>query len=249
MNDFTKIVIEPEEIVNFLKSELDLKEVYQKILFKKVIRYVAQERGIVVTTEEIEAEADRQRRERGLEKATDTIAWLASQLVAPGDWEVGIRDRLLSQKLAQALFAQEVEKFFFQNQLEFEQVILYQIIVDSEKLAQEIYYQIEEGEISFYNAARLYDNDTHRREKCGYEGKMYRFSLQPDIAAVVFSTQPKDLIGPLKTAQGYHLFMVEEFLPAELTSAKYHEILNNMFQHWLVSELDYLLNSSLINKL
>ncbi len=198
MNDLTKIVIEPEEIANFLKSELNLKEVYQKILFQRVIRHVAQERGIVVTTEEIEAEADRQRRERGLEKATDTIAWLASQLVTPQDWEVGIRDRLLSQKLAETLFAQEVEKFFFQNRLEFEQVILYQIIVDSEKFAQEIYYQIEEGEISFYDAAHLYNSDTHRRGKCGYEGKTYRFSLQPDIAAVVFGTHPKHLIGPFK---------------------------------------------------
>lgn len=240
MNDLSKIVIEPEDIVNFLKSEMSLKEVCQKILFQRVIHRAAQERGITATTEEIEAEADRQRHEKRLEKAADTLAWLTDQLVSPHDWEVGIRDRLLAQKLAQLLFAKQVEKFFIQNRLDFEQVILYQIIVADEKLAQEIYYQIEEGEISFYDAAHLYDIDDTRRNKCGYEGKIYRWSIEPDMAAIVFSTPPKQLVSPFKTQQGYHLFMVEEVLSAELTTQRYEEILNNMFRQWLTTELDYL---------
>jgi parvulin-like peptidyl-prolyl isomerase len=248
MNDLSKIFIHPEEIVNFLKSELNFKQVCQKILFQRLIHDTAQEKGITVTTEEIEAEADRQRREKRLEKAADTVAWLADMLVSPHDWETGIRDGLLSKKLAEALFAQEVEKFFIQNRSQFEQVILYQIIVDDEKLAQELYYQIEEGEISFYDAAHLYDVDENRRKKCGYEGKVYHWAMQPDIAAVVFSTLPQQFIGPLKSEQGYHLFMVDELISAELTRERYQEILNNMFQHWLSSELDYMLNSLLTSQ-
>lgn len=242
MVNFSKIVIEPEEIINFLKSEIIFKEVYQNVLFKKVINYAAQERGITVTTEEIEAEANRQRREKHLEKAVDTLAWLADQLVSPDDWEVGIRDRLLSQKLAEALFAKDVEPFFIENRLEFEQVSLYQIIVESEKLAQEIYYQIQEDEISFYDAAHIYDIDIQRRKKCGYEGNIYRFALEPDIAAAVFSTPTEELIGPIKSEQGYHLFISEEFIPAALTAERYQEILNNMFKNWLAKELEYMLN-------
>lgn len=244
MNDISKIVIEPEEVVNFLKSEMNLKEVYQKILVQRVIRQTAQQRGITVTTEEIQVEADRQRREKRLEKATDTLLWLADQLVSPHDWEVGIFNNLLAHKLALSLFANEVEKFFAQNRSEFELVILYQMIVAYEKLAQDIYDQIEEGEISFYDAAHLYDIDEHRRRKCGYEGKTYRCSIQPDIAAIVFSTTPKQLIGPLKTEQGYHLLMVDELILAELTPQRYEEILNNMFQRWLNAEVEYMLYSS-----
>lgn len=236
MNKPEQVLITPEEIVKFFKKELKFKEVSQKILFNKVIYEVAAERGIVVTAAEIEAEANRQRREKHLEKAADTLAWLRDQLVTTDDWEIGIRDRLLSQKLANILFAQEVEAFFHKNQLDFAQAILYQIIVDSEKLAQEIYYQIEDGEVSFYEAAHLYDLDIVRRQKCGYEGKVYRFNLPKDIAAIVFSNPPQQLIGPIKTAQGYHLLIVEEFLPAELTDEKYQEILNNLFQKWLLIE-------------
>ncbi len=244
MSDLSKIVIEPEEIVKFLKSELSLKEVCQQILYQKIIKRSSHEKRITVTTEEIQAEANRQRHEKRLEKATDTLAWFADQLVSPHDWEEGIYNRLLAQKLAKALFAEEVKRFFIQNRLEFEQIILYQMIVSSEKLAQELYYQIEEGEISFYDAAHLYDIDDNRRYKCGYEGQVYRWALQSDIAAIVFSTPPQQLIGPIKTEQGYHLFKVENLIPAELTSQRYEEILNNMFQQWLVAELDYLLHSS-----
>ncbi len=240
MNDISKIVIDPEAIVNFLKSEMNLKEVCQKILFQRVISSAGEQRGITVTPEEIQVEANNQRQEKRLEKATDTLAWLADQLISPYDWEVGIRNYLLTQKLADALFAEEVKKFFVQNHLEFEQVILYQMIVSSEKLAQEIYYQIEEGEISFYDAVHLYDLDDSRRYKCGYEGKIYRCDLQPDIAAIVFSTPPKQLIGPLNSDLGYHLFIVEDFIPAELTPQRYKEILDNMFRQWLISEVDFL---------
>jgi len=132
-----------------------------------------------------------------------------------------------------------------ENRLEFEQVSLYQIIVDSEKLAQEIFYQIEEGEISFYEAAHLYDIDIERRKKCGYEGNVDRFNLEPDIAAALFSNAANELIGPIITEQGYHLFIVEEFIPAILTPQRYQEILDNMFQNWLNNELEYMLTSSL----
>jgi parvulin-like peptidyl-prolyl isomerase len=243
MKDFSKIVIETEEIINFLKSEMSYKEVCERILYQRVISQTARERGITVTAEEIEAEANRQRRERGLEKATDTVLWLAEQFITPHDWEVGIQNRLLAQKLAEVLFTQDVEKFFVQNRLEFEQVILYQIVVANEKLAQELYYQIEEGEISFYDAAHLHDIDSDRKHKCGYEGKIYRWLLQPKIAAVVFNTPQNQLMGPLKTEQGFHILMVEEFIPADLTTQRYEEILNKMFKHWLATELDYMLLS------
>ncbi|MDM9380975.1 peptidylprolyl isomerase [Chlorogloeopsis sp. ULAP01] len=241
MYNLPKIHISSEEIVSYLKSEMSLRQIYYKILSQKLIHYVAKERGIVVTTEEIQDEAERQRREEQLEKAADTMAWLAQQFICPDDWEVGIRNRLLAKKVAETLFSQDVENFFIQNRLEFEQVILYQIIIDCEKLAQEIYYQIEEGEISFYEAAHLYNIDENRRKKCGYEGKLYRCSLPPNITAVIFNATSQQLIGPIKTEQGYHLFMVEELISAELTSQIYEEILNNMFQKWLAAEVECLL--------
>ena len=233
--------IELEQLLSFLKKNFQLKEVCQKILYQKVIQQATEERGITVTPEEIQAEAEQQRRERRLEKAADTLAWLTDQLVSPEDWEAGIRDRLLSKKLADHLFAKDVEKIFVQNKLNYDQILLYQIVVQDDKLAQELFFQLEEREISFYEAAHLYDIDEKRRQQCGCEGKIYRWNLKADIAAVVFGAKIGEVIGPVTTPLGYHLLMIEEFIPAELTTERYQEILDRMFQEWLDSELNYML--------
>ena len=242
MKDLSRAVIEPDEIVNFLKKDIRLKEICQKILYQRVIARSASERGVTVTSEEVQAEADHLRYERRLEKASETLAWLADQMITAEDWEEGIRDRLLGKKLAEFLFTQEVEKFFAQNQLDFEQVLLYQIIVPYESLARELLYQIEEEEISFYEAAHLYDIDPKRRYQCGYEGRLYRQNLKPSIAAVIFGAALGEVVGPLQTEQGYHLLKVEEFIRAELTPERSQNILNKLFKEWLDNELNYVLH-------
>ncbi len=243
MNEFSKSVIEPEEIINFLKSEINLKDICHQILGQRVIAKFCLENNISLAEEEIRAEAENQRRILGLEKASDTVEWLKDELINVEDWEEGIRNTLLARKVAENLFSKEVEKFYIKNRLEFEQIILYKIVVKNEKLAQELYYQIEEEEISFFTAAHIYDIDEKRRLQCGYEGKVYRFALPPDIAAILFRTAVKQLIGPLKTDQGYNLFFVEELIPPELDSHRFQEILNNMFQRWLTAEVEALLNN------
>lgn len=243
MNILSRLSVETDELVDFFKKNVQLKEVYEKVLHQKIINQSAQEKGIIVTPEEIQVEADQMRFERRLEKASDTLAWLTDQMMTPDDWEAGIRDRLLYKKLANLLFSKEVEKFFAQNRLDFDQVLLYQIIVSDEKLAQELFYQLEEQEISFYEVAHIYNIDEKRREQCGFEGKLDRWNLNPEIAAVVFAASLGEVIKPIKIDQRYHIFMVEKFIPSELTPERYQNILDGLFKEWLASELTYLLHS------
>lgn len=233
--------IKPEEIVSFLKKNLQLKEVCQQLLSQRIIERTAQEREITVTQEEVEAEAIRLLYEQYPENI-NTQLWLAKQMSTVEDWKAGIRDRLLAQKLAESLFGTEVETFFTQNQGDFEQIILYQIIVPYERVARDILYQIEEGEISFYEAAHLYDIDEVRRYQCGYEGKFHRRNLKPQIADIVFSARLGNLIGPILTEQGSHILIVEEFIPSQLTPQKYQEILNQLFNEWIDNQVSYFFN-------
>ncbi len=242
MMNFSKANIQPDDITKFLKKELQFKEICQKILDQQIIDRAARERGVAVTGEEIQAEADRFRMQNRLEKASDTLAWLEDRMTSPEEWEAGIRDRLLAKKLANALFGKEAEKLFAQNKVDYEQVLLYQIVVSDEKLARELFYQIEDREISFYQAAHLYDIDERRRLRCGFEGKLDRWHLKPDIAATVFAGSVGEVLGPLPAESGYSLLMVEEFIPAELTPQRYQEIVSKMFKEWLENELTYYLH-------
>lgn len=244
MVNFSGIPIQPQTIVDFLKQEVHLRNICEKILRYQIIEQSVQERQITVTSEEIQAEANRQRYQNRLESSSATFAWLAEQLITPADWEAGIRKRLLFNKLAEHLFAREVEPYFAEHRLDFEQVSLYRIVVPYQQLAQELFYQIEEREISFYEAAHLYDIDEARRLKCGFEGRVYRWGLKPELAATIFGAQLGQVLGPVRSEQGFDLLMVEEFIAPEFNLEIRQQIVERMFREWLDSELNYLLHNS-----
>ena len=243
--DFHGITIKTEEIIEFLKRQMSLKQVCRQIVCDKIIEQAAASRNIVVTDEEIQAKAEEVRHENRLEKASDTIAWLKEEMNTIDEWEIAIKKCLLVRKLAQQLFDREVEVYFNQNKLNFEQLVVYQIVVSDQILAQEIFYQIEEEEISFYEAAHLYNIGKQRRYVCGYKGKINRWSCDPDIAATLFRDPIPlgELLGPIQTEQGYHLFKVEEYIQAELTPERRQEILDKLFKEWLDNEFNYTIHS------
>lgn len=237
--------IELDTIISHLKKNFQLKEVCQKILHRQVIAEAARSRNLAITEQEIQVEAECQRREKSLEKAADTLAWLKDELVTSDDWEAGIRDRLLSQKLSEALFAEQAKKVFSENRLNFEKVSLYKLVVTEPKLAQELLYQIQEQEISFYEAAHLYDLNPQRRHQCGYEGCLCRWQIDPDISVAIFGSPPGEVIGPLSTPEGHTLLMVEALISPEFTPQLQQEIIDELFQEWLSNEVNYVLYSKM----
>jgi parvulin-like peptidyl-prolyl isomerase len=239
MVEFAGIRLEPDQIVDFLRQEMQLKAVVQQMIRQQCIQLAAQERLLEVTLEEIQAAATQMRYELRLERAADTLNWLAENLMTAEDWEAGLRDRLLTQKLQQALFADEVERMFAHSRLDFEQIDLYQIRVPDQPLAQELVYEIEENEISFYEAAHLYDIDPLRRLRCGYEGRLRRWDLSPEMGALVFGAKVGEVLGPFAIAQGFDLLMVSEFIAAELTPETRQILLDRMFQEWLEGEVNH----------
>jgi parvulin-like peptidyl-prolyl isomerase len=237
------VLIDNKQVVEYLRHEAKIKAVYQQILSRQIIARVAAEQGVTVSAEEIQAEADQFRYQNKLESASQTFDWLSDQLLTPDDWKEGIQERILTKKVAEHLFGEQVQTYFVQNKVQYEQAVLYRIVVPYQPLAQELFYQVEEEEISFFEAAHLYDLDERRRLTCGFEGKLSRWQLKPDIAARVFAAVPHEVVGLIQSEEGYELWMVEEFVEAELTPAVRQQILDQLFQEWLESELNYLVHS------
>jgi parvulin-like peptidyl-prolyl isomerase len=238
MTEYTSQVL-TAQVIGALKQTLRYKSVNQDILHQMVVTDVARERGVQLTDAEVQQAGEQQRSELRLERATDTLAWLADQQVTPQEWEQGIRDRLLRAKLAEHLFASEAEKRFVENRLSYDRVVLYQIVVPQLEFAQELCYRIEAGESSFFDVAYEFDIDPERRRRSGFEGVIHRWELQPAIATQVFNARVGELAGPIPSNGGYHILWVREFLPAELTNALRQELLQALFQEWLQAELTY----------
>lgn len=244
--NFHGIAIDINEITIFLKHQMSLREICCQVLYEKIIERAADVRNINVTPEEINLQAEEVRRLKRLEQASDTMAWLKEEMLSTDEWETAIRKDLLAQKLARELFAHEAEIYFNQNRPNFDKFLLYQLVVPYEKLAQELLYRIEEEEISFYRAVHLYDINEQRRNVCGYEGEVHRGDYPADMAAAIFRTPIPvgELIGPIRSEAGYHLFQIESYQPAELTPEIRQETIDRLFQQWLRNELNYMIHNN-----
>ncbi|MGD1856094.1 MAG: peptidylprolyl isomerase [Leptolyngbyaceae cyanobacterium] len=242
MIHFGSLTIAPQQLVSYLKRSVRIRDICKQETYGRIVMATAQEKGITVDEEEIQTEANQLRHQMKLESAKETLRWLDEQLITPADWEDGIRERLLRQKLAKYLFEPQVSAYFTQHKLSYDKAILYRIVVRDAPLAQELFYQIAEAETSFYQAAHQYDISEQRRFYCGYEGQLSRQNLKPDVAAQVFGSKPKDILGPIKSEQGYDLLMVEDFLAAELTDELRTQIMNQLLNEWLEREVVYLIH-------
>lgn len=231
------ITITNEDILAQVKLSYKIPEIIEGIVTRKVIANAASEAGIKVETEELQKAADQIRLMSKINSADDTWAWLEKHSLSIDDYEEIVYSTVISGKLAAHLFADKVEPYFFQNQLDYAGVVMYEVILDDEDLAIELFYAIKEGEMSFYDVAHKYNQDKELRRKGGYRGIVSRKDLKPEISAAVFAAKPPQLLKPIMTSSGVHLILVEEIVQPQLDNVLRHKIGLNLFQQWLKQQI------------
>lgn len=241
MTNYSAIPLDAQEIVDFLRRNLQLEAIYRHIISQRIINQAALERGITIAPEEIQIRLDEILYENNLEHPSQLLGWLAAKMATLADLRLRIREQLLAEKLAKDLFLQVAEELVARNPDQLDEILLYKISLPYESLAREIFYQIEEEEISFYEAAHLYDIDQRRRLQCGFEGKRRRRAFPPDVAELLFNASIGDVLGPLKTSeQRYELFLVDELINPTSTQEIASSLVDEMFQAWMDRQIaDY----------
>jgi parvulin-like peptidyl-prolyl isomerase len=209
--------ISSRDLIHAAKIAGKIPELIQDILRRQIIDRYIQELGIEITEAEVQVAADRFRLLNKLENVETTNQWLSANLLSLNDFEYIITYNLITNKLAQHLFADRVEKFFHQNLLDYSGAIVYEVVLADRNLAMELFYLIEEGDLRFADVAHQYITDPELRRRGGYLGKVGRKQLHPEISAAVFAAKPSQLIKPIVTDVGVHLIQVEEiFYPQKL---------------------------------
>jgi len=232
------LTVSPEEIIYQLKISCQIPSVLEGIATRKIIASEAQKIGIKVELEELQQAADNLRLINNLRRADDTLAWLQKHWLSVDEFEEVAHISVLSSKLAQHLFADRVEPFFVEHQLDYAQVVMYEVVLDDEDLAMELFYAIAEGEMSFPEVAHQYIQDTELRRSGGYRGILHRKELKPEISAAVFAATPPQILKPIVTSSGAHLIMVEELIQPKLDDTVRHKILSDLFAAWLKQQLE-----------
>ncbi|MEH1764923.1 MAG: peptidylprolyl isomerase [Nostoc sp.] len=227
------ITITNEDILQEVKLSCKIPEIVEQIIHRKVIIAAAEVAGIKVEVEELQKAADQIRLANKLDSAEDTWKWLDKHGLSIDDFEEIAYISLISGKLVKHLFADKVEPYFFENQLDYVGVVMYEVVLDDEDLAIELFYTIKEGEMSFYDVAHKYIQDVELRRKGGYLGIVRRQDLKPEISAAVFTAKPPEVLKPIVTSKGIHLIFVEEVIQASLNQNLYQKIATNLYFGWL----------------
>lgn len=232
------ITIDREDILSEVKLSCKLPETIEQIVKQKVIENTTSELGITVGTEELQTAADKFRLMYELGSADRTWTWLQKHHLSLDDFEQIVYNHALSTKLAIHLFADKIEPYFFEHQLDYVSVVMYEVILEDENLAMELFYAIKEREMSFYDVAHKYIQDKELRRKGGYKGIINRRDLKPEISATIFSSQPPQVIKPIITSKGVHLILVEEIIQPELNNFLRNTIAISLFSEWLKQQLE-----------
>ncbi|HYX14559.1 MAG TPA: peptidylprolyl isomerase [Nostoc sp.] len=227
------IRITHEDIIQEIKLSCKVPEIMKKIIIRKIILNYAATSGIELANEELQKRADKIRFLNKLITANDTWSWLEKHSLSLDDFEQIVYINLIEEKLFQYLIAEKVDPYFFEHQLDYTGVVMYEILLNDEDLAVELYYAIKEGEMSFYDAAHQYIEDTELRRKCGYQEKVNRKDLKPEISAAVFAAKPPQLLKPIVAAKGVHLILVEEIIQPQLDNELRQKIASDLFSEWL----------------
>lgn len=226
------ITITNEDILQQVKLSCKIPEIVEQIVTRKMIIAAAEEAGIKVEVEELQKVADQIRLANKLDSAEDTWKWLNKHGLSLDDFEKITSISFISSKLAIHLFADKVEPYFFEHQLDYVGVVMYEIVLDDEDLALELFYAIKEGEMSFFDVAHKYIQDLELRRKGGYLGIVRRKDLKPEISAAVFTAKPPQVLKPIVTAKGVHLIFVEEVIQAQLDNNLRYKIISDLFDDW-----------------
>jgi parvulin-like peptidyl-prolyl isomerase len=140
--------------------------------------------------------------------------------------------------LAQHLFADKVEPFFVGHHSDYAGVVMYEVVLNDEDLAMELFYGIQEGEMSFSEVAHQYIQDTELRRKGGYRGIVRRKELKPEMSAAVFAATPSQVLKPIVTSKGVHLILLEELVQSKLDNKLRYQIMSDLFAGWLKQQIE-----------
>ncbi|MCA2694086.1 MULTISPECIES: peptidylprolyl isomerase [unclassified Microcystis] len=231
------ITITAEDILKQVKLSLKTSELIEAIITRKMIANTAEEVGIKLEAEDLQEMADKYRKMYKLLSEEDTWAWMKKNHLSLDDFEEFVYYQGLASKLAVHLFADKIEPYFYEHQLDYAGVVMYEVVLEDEDLAMELFYSIQEGEMSFYDVAHKYIEDKELRRKGGYRGILYRKDLKPEISAAVFAATPPEVLKPIVTSKGVHLILVEEIIERKLDNWLRNKIAGDLFNDWVSNSL------------
>jgi parvulin-like peptidyl-prolyl isomerase len=197
----------------------------------------ARRAGLSVNDTELQQAADNFRLKNGMASSEQTTQWFQREAITADDFAAGLERDLLVEKLRRAIADPRIPEVFNQNTARFARVKLKRILVAAEPEARQIIDDVTNNRSSFEDVAKQRSLDVATRGNGGEAGVVRRIDLAQPLGDAVFAAQAGKLVGPVQAGQGFLVFKVEEFLPAEMDEGVKNGLRKEIFDAWLRQEL------------
>ena len=149
---------------------------------------------------------------------------------------------------AQQRFGPGVEETFLQRKHALDTVVYSLLRVKDRGLAQELWIQLSEGEISFPEAASRYSDGPEADTK-GVIGPVALGSLQPELADQLRTLRKHEMREPMPAGPWWALIRLEQLTPAKLDKAMRQRLVQEQLETWLDKRCDAVLRGDNLDPL
>ncbi|MBW4635341.1 MAG: peptidylprolyl isomerase [Iphinoe sp. HA4291-MV1] len=163
-------------------------------------------------------------------------AWLQARGVSREQLDsLATRDIKL-ENFKRSTWGDKLQSYFLQRKAKLDRVVYSLIRVKDICIAQELYFRIQEGEQSFSELAREYSLGSEAQTG-GLIGPVELAIPHPILANMLASIQPGQLLPPTPLGDWIVIVRLEKLLPAQLDEQMQERLLNELFEHWLQTQL------------
>lgn len=166
----------------------------------------------------------------------DRQAWLDRNHLSLNELEHLITRSLRLEKFKQTTWNHTLEPYFLKRKAQFDRVIYSLLRIQNANLAQELFFQIQEGERSFADLARQHSQGPEAQTG-GLVGPIELHTLHSGLGQKLIGTQPGHLLSPIPLGDWIVVVRLEKFLPAQLDAPMQQRLLNEQFETWITEQL------------
>ncbi|MET3290912.1 UNVERIFIED_CONTAM: parvulin-like peptidyl-prolyl isomerase [Brevibacillus sp. OAP136] len=199
---------------------------------RAVVLEFAEQHNLSIDEQEWKAKANEMRQQLGLYSAAETLGWLQRRGLVTADLFETAKARLLTEKVKHIVSQNRIDTYFLENRLSFDKANVSQLVIGSREQAQELLFQLEEGE-PFFKLAQTYCLNSSSKYDGGFVGWVGRAELSGEEEAFVFGSEAGQAGGPFPSGSCYRLLYVWEVIPAVLTEEVRLKIADFLFEEWL----------------
>jgi parvulin-like peptidyl-prolyl isomerase len=232
------VVATDGELIAYLRYSHKVAELASLAERDAIILFACGQLGIEISDDELQEAGDAFRQEHRLFGSAETLRWFQQQRINVEDWTQGIRIELLTKKLKEHLFGENVDSHYLNNRDDYKRVALSQILVSELTDAMEIARAIQKENASFCAMAIERSKAKQSRQNGGFVGINFMAEIMPEIKQAIAELKEGEVTEPIQTKIGFHIVKIEKWYPPEMNDSVRSTILDLLFKSWLGSLSD-----------